>query len=31
MGGLAHQIPGVLRGELPQDIWVHGVLPRVIR
>ena len=24
--GLGNQIPGVLGGELPQDIWMHGVL-----
>jgi hypothetical protein len=24
--GLGNQIPGVLGGELPQDVWIHGVL-----
>jgi hypothetical protein len=24
--GLGHQIPGVPGGELPQDVWMHGVL-----
>jgi hypothetical protein len=24
--GLGNQIPGVLGGELPQDVWMHGVL-----
>jgi hypothetical protein len=24
--GLGNQIPGVLGGELPQDIWMHGAL-----
>ena len=24
--GLGHQIPGVLGDELPQDVWMHGVL-----
>jgi hypothetical protein len=24
--GLGNQIPGVRGGELPQDVWMHGVL-----
>jgi hypothetical protein len=24
--GPGNQIPGVLGGELPQDVWMHGVL-----
>jgi hypothetical protein len=24
--GLGNQIPGVPGGELPQDVWMHGVL-----
>jgi hypothetical protein len=24
--GLGNQIPGVLGGELRQDVWMHGVL-----
>jgi hypothetical protein len=24
--GLGNQIPGVLGGELPEDIWMHGAL-----
>src|SRR5215467_892086 len=24
--GLGNQIPGVLSGDLPQDIWMHGAL-----
>src|SRR6478609_9149856 len=26
LAGLGNQIPGVLGGELPQDIWMHGAL-----
>jgi hypothetical protein len=26
--GLGHQIPDVLGGELPRDIWMHGASSR---